>query len=97
MESGIAIMVSAIAMTAIVGLRYLASSGAFALVTTRVRPGLYRGRPAFVDVECDSSLTLGHTIVDWQGRTGKTANATIMTAIDSDGFFALLTERLGRF
>lgn len=62
-----------------------------------LRPDLYRGRPAFVDVECDSPLTLGHTVVDWQGRTGKTANATVMTAIDSDGFFALLTERLGRF
>jgi purine nucleosidase len=62
-----------------------------------LRPDLYRGRPAFVDVECDSPLTLGHTVVDWQGRTGKAPNATVMTAIDSDGFFALLTERLGRF
>lgn len=62
-----------------------------------LRPDLYRGRPAFVDVECDSPLTLGHTVVDWQGRPGNAANATVMTAIDGDGFFALLTERLGRF
>ncbi len=62
-----------------------------------LRPDLYSGRPAFVDVECDSPLTLGHTVVDWQGRTGKAPNATVMTAIDSDGFFALLKERLGRF
>lgn len=62
-----------------------------------LRPDLYRGRPAFVDIECDSPLTLGHTVVDWQGRTGKDPNATVMTGIDSDGFFALLTERLGRF
>jgi Delta7-sterol 5-desaturase len=34
---------SAVAMTAIVALRYLASSGAFALATAKVRPGLYAG------------------------------------------------------
>ncbi|WP_316976953.1 nucleoside hydrolase [Shumkonia mesophila] len=62
-----------------------------------LRPDLYRGRPAFVDVECDSPLTLGHTVVDWRGRTGRTPNATVMTAIDSAGFFALLGTRLGRF
>ncbi len=38
-----AIILSAIAMTAIVGVRYLATSGGFALATSRVRPGLYRG------------------------------------------------------
>ncbi|SFF77907.1 C-5 sterol desaturase [Novosphingobium sp. CF614] len=34
---------SALAMTAIVGLRYLAASGLFAWVTARVRPGRYTG------------------------------------------------------
>src|SRR5688500_8874348 len=38
-----AIAISALAMTAIVALRYLAASGAFAFVTSKVRPGLYRG------------------------------------------------------
>ena len=36
-----AILLSALAMTAIVGLRYLAASGLFAWATGRVRPGLY--------------------------------------------------------
>ena len=36
-----AIILSALAMTAIVALRYLAASGLFALATERVRPGLY--------------------------------------------------------
>ncbi len=41
-----AIILSALAMTAIVALRYLAASGLFALATSRVRPGLYaRLRP----------------------------------------------------
>jgi len=38
-----AIALSALAMSVIVALRYLAASGGFALATSRVRPGLYRG------------------------------------------------------
>lgn len=38
-----AILISALAMSAIVALRYVAASGAFALATRRVRPGLYAG------------------------------------------------------
>ena len=36
-----AVLISALAMTLIVGLRYLATSGFFAWLTQRVRPGLY--------------------------------------------------------
>lgn len=38
-----AVLLSALAMTAIVALRYLITSGGFAWATARVRPGLYRG------------------------------------------------------
>ncbi len=38
-----AILLSALAMTLIVGMRYLLTSGAFALATRAVRPGLYTG------------------------------------------------------
>lgn len=38
-----AILLSALAMTVIVALRYLAASGIFAWLTTRVRPGFYDG------------------------------------------------------
>ena len=38
-----AIVLSALAMTTIVAVRYLLSSGAFAWITGRVRPGLYGG------------------------------------------------------
>jgi sterol desaturase/sphingolipid hydroxylase (fatty acid hydroxylase superfamily) len=43
MSLGIAIFASAVAMTLIVGLRYLAASGAFALATRLRHPGLYVG------------------------------------------------------
>jgi len=38
-----AIALSALAMSAIVGVRYLVASGGFALATSRVKPGLYQG------------------------------------------------------
>lgn len=37
------LLASALLMSAIVGVRYLLTSGGFALATARVRPGLYRG------------------------------------------------------
>ncbi|MBC2776390.1 sterol desaturase family protein [Parasphingopyxis marina] len=43
MQPGPAILLSAFAMTAIVGIRYLLSSGGFAWLTAKVRPGLYQG------------------------------------------------------
>ncbi|WP_204324905.1 hypothetical protein, partial [Morganella morganii] len=39
----LAILLSALAMTAIVGVRYLLASGGFALATRLRHPGLYRG------------------------------------------------------
>lgn len=56
MTATIAILLSAAAMTLIVGVRYLASSGAFALVTRSVRPGLYAGLDAQIRREIGWSL-----------------------------------------
>jgi sterol desaturase/sphingolipid hydroxylase (fatty acid hydroxylase superfamily) len=43
MSAALAILLSAVAMTVIVGVRYLITSGAFALATRVTRPGLYSG------------------------------------------------------
>ena len=51
-----AIAWSALAMTAIVALRYLASSGGFAWVTARVRPGHYAGLERQIGMEIRWSL-----------------------------------------
>jgi len=61
-----------------------------------LRPELFQGRACHVAIETVSELTMGRTVVDWHGRSGEAANATVIDAIDADGFFALLTERLGR-
>jgi len=51
-----AALVSALAMTAIVALRYLASSGLFAWITRRLHPGLYAGLDAQIRREIGWSL-----------------------------------------
>jgi purine nucleosidase len=62
-----------------------------------IRPELFTGRHINVEVEVSSPLTLGMTVADWWRVSGRVPNATFMRGIDADGFFALLTERLGRF
>ena len=59
-------------------------------------PELFSGRDCHVAIETASELTMGATLVDWWAMTGEPANATVIDRIDADGFFALLTERLGR-
>ena len=61
-----------------------------------IRPDLFQGRRINVEIETGSELTLGMTVADWWGVTGRTPNALFMGSVDSPGFFALLTERLGR-
>ena len=61
-----------------------------------IRPDLFKGRHINVEVETRSELTMGMTVADWWGVTDRPANALFMGSLDADGFFALLTERLGR-
>jgi purine nucleosidase len=59
-------------------------------------PMLFRGKACRVDIETDSPLNLGRTVVDWWARSGKAPNAMVMTEVDADRFFELVTERIGR-
>ena len=59
-------------------------------------PDLFSGREINVEIETTSPLTRGMTVADWWGVTDRPANALFMGDVDADGFFALLTERLGR-
>ena len=61
-----------------------------------IRPELFIGRRINVMIETQSELTLGATVADWWGVTGRPANAMFMGSVDADGFFDLLIERLGR-
>ena len=59
-------------------------------------PGLFKGRHINVEIETGSELTLGMTVADWWGVTGRPANALFIGSVDADGFFDLLTERIAR-
>lgn len=61
-----------------------------------LRPELYQGRHINVEVETKSELTMGMTVADWWGTSGRDANATWMRYVDDAGFFDLLVERIGR-
>jgi purine nucleosidase len=61
-----------------------------------LKPELFQGRECNVSVEMSSELTMGMTVIDWWGVTKRPKNATVMRDIDHDGFFELLTERIGR-
>jgi purine nucleosidase len=57
-------------------------------------PELFDGVETNVAVETQSPLTVGMTVIDWRGISGRPRNARVMTKIDADRFYALLTERL---
>jgi len=61
-----------------------------------IKPELFKGRHINVEIETQSELTMGMTVADWWGVTDRPANATFMGDVDSDGFFALIAERIAR-
>jgi inosine-uridine nucleoside N-ribohydrolase len=48
-----------------------------------------------VDVDCESRLCRGRTVVDLWHRTGNDPNADVGVDIDAAGFLELLCERVG--
>ena len=59
-------------------------------------PKLFDGREVNVAIETESPLTIGMTVVDWWGVSGRPVNARVMTKVDSEGFYSLLSENLVR-
>jgi purine nucleosidase len=59
-----------------------------------LQPELFQGRRCNVEIETESELTLGMTVVDWWGVTDRPKNALFMRSVDAEGFFSLLNQRL---
>ncbi|MCS6813464.1 MAG: nucleoside hydrolase [Cyanobacteria bacterium] len=59
-----------------------------------LQPGLFSSQPAEVQVEINSELTLGRTVIDFQSRQ---PNAEVVTSVDAEGFYDLLIDRLARY
>ena len=59
-----------------------------------VRPGLVETRHRNVEIERDSELCRGRTVVDLWRRTDRAPNAHVGVDLDSTAFFDLLVERI---
>ena len=60
-------------------------------------PELFQGRHCNIAIETESTLTLGHTAVDFWGVSRRPKNADWIYAVDANGFYELLTGRLARY
>ena len=61
-----------------------------------LRPSLFSGRLINIEIETTSELTMGMTVADWWGVSGRTANAMFMRTVDADGFYLLLNQAMAR-
>ncbi|RWX76847.1 nucleoside hydrolase [Neorhizobium lilium] len=61
-----------------------------------LKPELFSGRDCNVEIETQSELTVGMTVVDWWHVSERQPNAKVMRQVDADGFFDLLAERVAR-
>jgi purine nucleosidase len=59
-------------------------------------PELFSGRKVRVDIECESPLTLGASVVNWWSVSEKPANALVLRSVDAEAYFHLIFERLLR-
>jgi inosine-uridine nucleoside N-ribohydrolase len=59
------------------------------------RPDLLETRELNVEVDCESELCRGRTVVDVWRRSGRDANAHVAVGIDAPAFVELLVERVG--
>ena len=59
-----------------------------------IDPSIFQGKFVNVQVEEESSLTRGKTVVDWWGVTGRTPNCYVMIGADHKKFFSLLSTEL---
>jgi purine nucleosidase len=60
-------------------------------------PELFEGKFCNLSVETRSELTMGHTAIDFWHVTDRPHNVNWIYSVDADGFYDLLTGRLGRF
>ncbi|AQS88305.1 inosine-uridine preferring nucleoside hydrolase [Neoasaia chiangmaiensis NBRC 101099] len=61
-----------------------------------LRPELFQGRDVNIEVETQSALCVGETVVDYWQVTGRPTNAFYCRDADAEGFFDLLIERIAR-
>lgn len=63
-------------------------------LATLIQPGLVETQHRNVEIELDSELCRGRTVVDLWRRTDRTPNAHVGVSLDAEAFFDLLVERV---
>lgn len=71
------------------------SADALAMAAALHPDGVARAETRYLAVELEGRLSRGATLVDWQQRTGRPANARIVMAYDQARFEALIRAALG--
>ena len=61
-----------------------------------LQPDLFQGRDLHLNIDTREGPSLGQTLADWYGTLQQPANVHWLGDGDAQGFFDLLTERLGR-
>ena len=62
-----------------------------------LEPDLYTGKHVNVEIELDSELCMGQTVVDWWKVTGRSPNCFWINNVDADGFYRLVGDRLASY
>lgn len=77
------------------GRRGVIAADALAMAVALDPAAVVRAEERHVDVELDGRLTRGATVVDWEGRLEKPANARIVLEVDRERFAAMVRRALG--
>ena len=59
-----------------------------------IDPSLFKGRFVNVEVEKESTLTRGKTVVDWLGATKRKPNCIVMNEVKHQEFFFFAKKRI---
>ncbi|MGE5271248.1 MAG: nucleoside hydrolase [Thiohalocapsa sp.] len=59
-----------------------------------LQPQAFAARDVNVAIETGRGVTFGMTLIDWQGVSGRPANARVLETADADALYRLLAERL---
>lgn len=62
-----------------------------------LKPELYKGRDVYVEIDTSLTIMAGRSTVDWHNKLNLKPNAYVINEVNVDGFFELLTSRLGRY
>ena len=61
-----------------------------------LQPEMFSGRHCNVEIETESDLTMGMTVIDWWQVTDRPHNAFVVGDLDANAFFRLITDRLAK-